>query len=177
MGFEEKTPDLLALLTAHAGGSFPTVVVVTQPPTPAPTRTFSMKAANKKWKKAQGDKGTEGAKEGEVTQSSHQPSAKEVWIEIGQQKKTSSIRTAKDRRDQPKKPTIWRPLFTLSPGNPVLDDANLKDPQKGSSGLVVEYLEKALCLPKDMAEPRSFRKLEVFLALKQDLAMVHDCFP
>ena len=128
-------------------------------------------------RRCQGGKGIEGAKKGEVTQSSHQPSAKEVWIEIGQQKKTSSIRTAKDRRDQPKKPTIWRPLFTLSPGNPVLDDANLKDPQKGSSGLVVEYLEKALCLPKDMAEPRSFRKLEVFLALKQDLAMVHDCFP
>ena len=55
----------------------------------------------------------------------------------------------------------------------MLDDANLRDPKKGSSGLVAECLEKALCLPKDMAELRSFRKREVFLALKQDLAKVH----
>ena len=64
-------------------------------------------------------------------------------------------------------------MFTLSSGNLVLDDASLRDPKKGSSGLVAECLEKALCLPKDMAELRSFRKREVFLALKQDLAKVH----
>ncbi|KAL0016039.1 hypothetical protein SO802_003108 [Lithocarpus litseifolius] len=55
-------------------------------------------------------------------------------------------------------------------GNPVLDDVNLRDPIKGSSGLVAERLEKALCLLEDMEELRSFRKCEVFLALKQDLA-------
>lgn len=35
MIIEEKTPDLLALLTAHDGGNAPTVPVVPQPPTPA----------------------------------------------------------------------------------------------------------------------------------------------
>ena len=55
----------------------------------------------------------------------------------------------------------------------MLDDANLRDPKKGSSGLLAECLEKALCLLKDMAKLRSFRKREVFLALKQDLAKVH----
>ena len=58
-----------------------------------------------------------------------------------------------------------------------MDDANLGDPQKGSSGLLDECLEKALCWLEDMAELRSFRKREVFLALKQDLAKVHDHFP
>ena len=48
----------------------------------------------------------------------------------------------------------------------MLDVANLRDPKKGSSGLVVECLEKALCLLEDMAELKSFRKREVFLALK-----------
>lgn len=56
----------------------------------------------------------------------------------------------------------------------MLDEANLRDPKKGSSGLVSKWLEKALCLFEDMAELRSFRKSEVFLALKQDLTKVHD---
>ena len=56
----------------------------------------------------------------------------------------------------------------------MLSDANLRDHQKGSSGLVVECLEKALCLPEDMQELRSFKKREVFLSLKQDLAKVHN---
>ena len=55
----------------------------------------------------------------------------------------------------------------------MLDDANLRDPKKGSLGVLAECLEKALCLLKDMAKLRSFRKREVFLALKQDLAKVH----
>ena len=37
MGIEEKTPDLLALLIAYAGGSSPAVAVTPRPPTPAVT--------------------------------------------------------------------------------------------------------------------------------------------
>lgn len=106
MGFEEKMLDLLALLTAHARGSSLAVPVVTRPPNLAPTRTSFVETANKKRKRAQGGKGTKGAEEGKVTQSSHQPPAKEAWIGRGQQKKTSSAGTAKDGGDQPKKPTI-----------------------------------------------------------------------
>ena len=54
----------------------------------------------------------------------------------------------------------------------MLEDANLRDPKKGSLGLVAECLEKALCLPEDMVELKSFRKHEIFLTLKQDLAKV-----
>ena len=138
--------------------------------------TSSADTRDKKRKRAQGGKSVKGAEEGEVTQSSHQPSTKEARTGKGQPKKSASIETFKEvEGDQSKKASIWRPIFTLSSGNPILDDANLRDTKKGSSGLVAEFLEKALCLPKDMAELRSSRKREVFLALKQDLAKVHDC--
>ena len=179
MGFEEKTPDLLALLTAYTGGSTPAVVVVPRPPILALTRASSADAINKKRKRAQGGKDNEGVKEGEVTHSSYQPPAKEAWTARGQKKKknTSSGTLKELEGDKPPKHFVWRPLFTLSSGNPVLDDANLRDHQKGSSGFMAECLEKALCLLEEMQELRSFRKSEVFLSLKQDLAKVHDYPP
>ena len=56
----------------------------------------------------------------------------------------------------------------------MLSDANLRDHKKGSSGLVVECLEKALCLLEEMQELRSFRERKIFLSLKQDLAKVYN---
>lgn len=127
MGFEEKTLDLLALLTAHVGGSSPAVPVVTRPHTPTPTHTSSVEAIDKKRKRVHGGKGPKGNEEGEITQSSHQPLAKEARIGRGQQKKTS-VGIARDGGDRSKKPAIWRPLFTLNSGNLVLNDGNLRDP-------------------------------------------------
>ena len=54
--------------------------------------------------------------------------------------------------------------------------ASLREHLKGKSGLVVECLKEALLLPVDMQEFRCFRKHEVFLSLKRDLANVHDHF-
>ena len=160
---------------AHIGGFSPTVMVVPQPPTLAAICTSSVDAANKKRKRAQGGKGTKGAKEREVTHSSHQPPVKEAWTIRGQLKKNASTRTSKEAEgDRPPKPSVCKPLFTLSSRSLVLSDANLRDHQKGSSGLVAECLEKALCLPEDMQELRSFKKREVFLSLKQDLAKVYN---
>lgn len=160
MGFKEKTLDLLTLLTAHAGGSSLAIAVPPHPQTPVATRMQPLDAANKKRKRSQGSKGSEEAEKGEVTK----PLAKEAWIRKGQPKKSTHTRTSKEvKGDQPKKASIWRPIFTLSSGNPVLDDTNLRDPKKGSSGLVVvECLEKALCLPEDMVKLRSFRKHRSF---------------
>ena len=76
--FEEKTLDLLALLTAHARCAYPTVLVVPRPPTLAPTCASSSDAANKKRKKGKGGKGPEGAEEREITYPSQQPPAKEA---------------------------------------------------------------------------------------------------
>ena len=51
MVFEERTPDLLALLTAHAGGASLAISVVPRPLTPTLTRASSSDAAEKKRKK------------------------------------------------------------------------------------------------------------------------------
>ena len=78
MGFEEKTPDLLALLTAHAGGSFPTMAVVTRPPTLAVTCISFVEAADKKRKRIQGSKGTKGAEEGRLPNPPTSPLPKKL---------------------------------------------------------------------------------------------------
>ena len=55
-----------------------------------------------------------------------------------------------------------------------MDDANLRDTQKGRSSILAECLEKALLLPENMQELWSFWKHEVFLSLKRDLAKVYN---
>lgn len=71
MGFEAKTPNLLALLNAHADGNIPAIAVVSRSVTPAISHTLPIEAADKNRKRAHGGKGTKGAEEGEVTKSSH----------------------------------------------------------------------------------------------------------
>ena len=77
MVLEEKTPNLLALLTAHAGGSTPTVSMVPRLPTPTPTCAPFGDAVEKKRKRG---KGSEGTKEGEITLLAQQPPAKEPRV-------------------------------------------------------------------------------------------------
>ena len=129
MGFEEKTPDLLAQLTAHAGGSSPAVAMTPRPPTPVATHASHADATNKKRKWGQGSKGSEDAEKGEVSK----PPTKEARAGKEQPKKPAHIRIFKEvGGDQPKKASIWRPIFTLSSSNSMLDDANLRDPKNGS---------------------------------------------
>ena len=95
MVLKEKTPDLLELLTAHAGVTSPAVPVVPQPPTPAPTHSSSGDAVNKKRKKVQKGKGFKDAEEGKVTSSSQQPPAKEAQTTKAQQKKSAPFKASK----------------------------------------------------------------------------------
>lgn len=83
MGYEEKTPNLMTLLNAHAEGNILEVAVVPHTPTPSATRTSSMEATEKKRKRAQGSKGIEGAKEGEVIEIPHQPPLRMPVLEEG----------------------------------------------------------------------------------------------
>ena len=57
-------------------------------------------------------------------------------------------------------------------GAPLLEDASIRDFQRGTVGYVADAVEQSLLLPKDMADLRSMRQYEVFLRLKRDLAMV-----
>ena len=131
----------------------------------------------RKGKRGRGGKTPEGAKEGKITHSSQQAPSKEAPTTRAQQKKSASSRTSKEAEGvQPLKPFLWRPFFTLSSRGPIMNDSNIKDPQIGRLGLVAEFLEKVLCLPKDMHELRSFRKHEVVLSLERDLAKVCNHF-
>ena len=78
MKFEEKTPNLLALLTTYTGSVSPAISVVPRPPTLALVCASFGDATEKKRKKGQGGKGLKGAEEGEITHSSQQPPFKET---------------------------------------------------------------------------------------------------
>lgn len=175
MVLKEKTPNLLVLLTAHAGGTSPAIPVVPRPPTPAPIRASSGDAADKKRKRVQGGKGSEDFEEGKVTRSSQPSPAKEARITKAQQKKNASSRASKGAEgEQQPKASAWRPSFVLSSSSSIMDDADLSGTQKGRLGILAEYLEKALCLHENMQELRSFWKCEVFLTLRRDLAKVYN---
>ena len=88
MGFEEKTPDLLALLMAHVGGSSLAMAIAPQPPTPATTHTSPVDAEDKKRKRAQGGKSIDGIEEGEPKKSASTRTSKKVG---GDQLKKASI--------------------------------------------------------------------------------------
>ena len=57
-------------------------------------------------------------------------------------------------------------------GAPLLEDASIRDFQRGITRYVADAVEQSLLLPKDMVDLRSMRQYEVFLELKRDLAMV-----
>ena len=73
--------------------------------------------------------------------------------------------------NQPLEPQAWLPAPMLS-GEPLRDDASLRDFNRVIGCHVVSALEEALLLPKDMAELRNIRKNEVFLNVKRYLGMV-----
>ena len=57
-------------------------------------------------------------------------------------------------------------------GEPLRDDASIRNFNGGVGFHVASALEEALLLPTDMAELRFIRKNEVFLNLKKYLGMV-----
>lgn len=59
MVLKEKMPDLLALLTTHAGGNAPMVSIVPRPPTPVLSHTFVVAAFEKKRKRGKQIKSSE----------------------------------------------------------------------------------------------------------------------
>ena len=57
-------------------------------------------------------------------------------------------------------------------GEPLTDDASIKDYNGGIGCHVASVLEETLLLPKDMVELRGLRRSEVFLQTKRFLGMV-----
>ena len=57
-------------------------------------------------------------------------------------------------------------------GEPLTDDASIRDYNGGIGCHVASVLEETLLLPKDMVELRGLRRNEVFLQAKRFLGMV-----
>ena len=57
-------------------------------------------------------------------------------------------------------------------GEPLMDDASIRDFNGGIRCHIASALEQSLLLPKDVVEQRGFRKSEVFLHTKRFLGMV-----
>ena len=68
-------------------------------------------------------------------------------------------------------PQAWLPAPMLS-GEPLTDDASIRDFNEGICCLVASILEETLLLPRDMVELRGFKRSEVFLHTKRFLGMV-----
>ena len=73
--------------------------------------------------------------------------------------------------NQPPESQAWLPVPMLS-GEPLREDASLRDFNEGIGCHVASAMEEALLLPKDMFELRNIRKNEVFLNCKRYLGMV-----
>ena len=58
-------------------------------------------------------------------------------------------------------------------GEPLTDNASIRDYNGGIGCHVVSALEETLLLPRDMVELRGLRRNEVFLQTKRFLGMVH----
>ena len=61
-------------------------------------------------------------------------------------------------------------------GSPLPLHSSIRDFQKGKAGYVANALEQPLLLPDDMVDLRTMKKLEVFLTLKRELALVSFSF-
>ena len=68
-------------------------------------------------------------------------------------------------------PQAWL-LTPMLGGEPLIDDASIRDFNGGIGCHIALALEQTLLLPKDMVELRGFRRSEVFLHTKRFLGMV-----
>ena len=89
------------------------------------------------------------------------------------QQKTSQAPSRGSERGnvQMLEPRAWLPAPMLE-GEPVTDDASIRDYNGGLGCHVASVLEETLLLPKDMVELRGLRRNEVFLQAKRFLGMV-----
>ena len=101
------------------------------------------------------------------------PSNEEEAHRATKQQKTSHApnRGAERVNSQFPEPQAWLPAPMLG-GEPLMDDASIRDFNRGIGCHVTSALEQTLLLPKDIVELRSFRRSEVFLHTKRFLGMV-----
>ena len=99
-------------------------------------------------------------------------SEEEAHRAVKQQKVSHAPSRGVERADsQFPEPQAWLPAPMLG-GEPLMDDASIRDFNGGIGCHVASALKQTLLLPKDMVELRGFRRSEVFLHTKRFLGMV-----
>ena len=101
------------------------------------------------------------------------PSNEEEAHRVAKQQKTSHVSTrgSESADVQLPEPQAWLPAPMLG-GEPLMDDASIRDFNGGIGCHVASTLEQTLLFPKDMVKLRGFRRSEVFLHTKRFLGMV-----
>ena len=99
-------------------------------------------------------------------------SEKEAYRPTKQLKISNAPSRGLDRGEvQQPQPQAWLPAPMLG-GEPLTDDALIRDYNGGIGCQVASALEETLLLPKDMVELRGLRRNEIFLQAKRCLGMV-----
>ena len=93
------------------------------------------------------------------------------WAAKQQKTRQAGQRGSEMRENQTFEPQAWLPAPMLN-GEPLRDNASIRDFHGGDGCHVTSALEEALLLPNNMAELRSIRRHKVFLNLKRYLGMV-----
>ena len=101
------------------------------------------------------------------------PTHEEEAQRVAKQQKVSQVlsRGVEWTNIQPPGPQACLPTPMLG-GEPLMDDASIRDFNGGIGCHVASALEQTLLLPIDMIELRGLRKNEVFLNTKRYLGMV-----
>ena len=101
------------------------------------------------------------------------PSNEEEAHRATKQQKTSHApnRGAERADSQFPEPQAWLSTPMLG-GEPLMDDASIRDFNEGIGCHIASVLEQTFLLPKDMVELRGFRRSEVFLHTKTFLGIV-----
>ena len=89
-----------------------------------------------------------------------------------QQKTSHPLQRGQERSDiQPPEPQTWLPA-PMRGGEPLRDDASIRDFNGGVGCHIASAIEEALLLPRDMAKIKNVRKNELILNNKRYLGMV-----
>ena len=177
MGIQRKSKrSLLNLIESQPGNDAPGKS--TQPqlpppplpklPLPPPQPSLPPRAEPVDPKRKREQKGKEVLEAGRP-----RPTLEEETQRATKQQKTRQARQkgSKRRENQTSEPQAWL-LAPMLNGEPLRDNASIRNFHGGDGCHVASALEEALILPNDMAELQSIRRHEVFLHIKRYLGMV-----
>ena len=185
MGFKRKpSTSLLDLIEGQPGkdaSGKPQSKLPSPPPKPQPVQTRTSTTQSKPLspqsklpppfhpadpKRKRASKGKEPMDGGRSRSSQEEDEARRVSkqlkiMHLGQEKEVATQSESQ----------AWLPALMLY-GEPLMDNASLRDFRGGEGAYVADALERSLLLPVDMAELGGLRRQEVFLSIKRYLGMV-----